>query len=91
MANRTDTDARAIHGANPQLLMEKITRLKIYDSMYWKEKCFALNSETLVDEVSVDIYAFSPPYCVVSPLLLSLKLLARKRLPRVADAVLPVV
>jgi hypothetical protein len=50
MANRTDKEAAAIRGTNPQHLVEKITRSKIYNSMYWKEYCFALNAETIVDK-----------------------------------------
>ena len=42
MANQTDPFAETIHGSNPQNLIEKITRLKIYNSIYWKEECFAL-------------------------------------------------
>ena len=38
-----------IHGMNPQLLIEKILRGRIYESFYWKSKCFALTAETLVD------------------------------------------
>jgi pre-mRNA-splicing factor 38A len=49
MANRTDTSARQIHGMNPQYILETILRNKIYNSMYWKEKCFALTSETIID------------------------------------------
>jgi pre-mRNA-splicing factor 38A len=30
--------------------VEKITRMKIYSSMYWKEHCFALTAESLVDK-----------------------------------------
>ena len=37
-----------------QNLVEKITRMKIYSSMYWKEHCFALTAESLVDK-AVDI------------------------------------
>lgn len=50
MANRTDPLARSIHGTNPQNLVEKILRMKIYNSTYWKERCFGLTAETLVDE-----------------------------------------
>ncbi|KAF8068453.1 PRP38 [Scenedesmus sp. PABB004] len=50
MANRTDKDARSIHGTNPQNLIEKITRNKIYASVYWKKDCFGLSAETLVDK-----------------------------------------
>ena len=37
-------------GTNPQFLIEKITRLKIYNCDYWKEQCFGLTSETIVDK-----------------------------------------
>lgn len=43
MANRTVKDAHSIHGTNPQYLVEKIIRTRIYDSRYWKEECFALS------------------------------------------------
>ena len=42
MANRTVKDANTIKGTNPQYLIEKITRSRIYESRYWKEQCFAL-------------------------------------------------
>ncbi|KAJ3021430.1 U4/U6-U5 snRNP complex subunit prp38 [Thoreauomyces humboldtii] len=50
MANRTDTGAKNIHGQNPQFLVEKIIRTRIYDSLYWKESCFALTAETIIDK-----------------------------------------
>ncbi|GJM99670.1 hypothetical protein PR202_ga16791 [Eleusine coracana subsp. coracana] len=50
MANRTDPLAKSIHGTNPQNLIEKIVRSKIYQSIYWKEQCFGLTAETLVDK-----------------------------------------
>ena len=43
MANRTVKDAHSIKGTNPQYLIEKIIRSRIYDSQYWKEECFALS------------------------------------------------
>jgi pre-mRNA-splicing factor 38A len=43
MANRTTKDAKTIHGTNPQYLIEKIIRTRIYDSRFWKEDCFALS------------------------------------------------
>ena len=49
MANRTDTAAKQIKGMNPQYILEGILRTKIYNCMYWKEKCFALSSETIID------------------------------------------
>ena len=33
-----------------QNLIEQILRAKIYQSRYWKEECFGLNAETLVDQ-----------------------------------------
>lgn len=45
MANRTVKEAKTIHGTNPQYLIEKIIRTRIYESRYWKEECFALNGE----------------------------------------------
>eukprot|EP00013_Stygamoeba_regulata_P013538 CAMPEP_0177676034 /NCGR_PEP_ID=MMETSP0447-20121125/27548_1 /TAXON_ID=0 /ORGANISM="Stygamoeba regulata, Strain BSH-02190019" /LENGTH=407 /DNA_ID=CAMNT_0019184519 /DNA_START=51 /DNA_END=1274 /DNA_ORIENTATION=- len=57
MANRTDVQARNVHGMNPQFLVEEILRMRIWDSLYWKEHCFALNAETLVDKaVELDHY-----------------------------------
>lgn len=50
MANRTDPSAQTVHNTNPQFLIEKIIRMKIYANSYWKEHCFGLNSETLVDK-----------------------------------------
>lgn len=50
MANRTLKDAKSIHGTNPQYLVEKIIRSRIYDSQFWKESCFALTAELMVDK-----------------------------------------
>lgn len=50
MANRTDPLAKSIRGTNPQNLVEKIVRSKIYQNTYWKEQCFGLTAETLVDK-----------------------------------------
>lgn len=43
-------DAKSIRGTNPQYLIEKIIRSRVYDSKYWKEECFALTAELLVDK-----------------------------------------
>lgn len=53
MANRTAKYAVSIHGTNPQYLIEKIVRERIYDSRYWQEDCFLLTS-ALVLERAVD-------------------------------------
>ncbi|NXM47922.1 PR38A factor, partial [Gymnorhina tibicen] len=50
MANRTGKDAHSIHGTNPQYLVEKIIRTRIYESKYWKEECFGLTAELVVDK-----------------------------------------
>ncbi|KAJ1967608.1 hypothetical protein IWQ62_001751 [Dispira parvispora] len=77
MANRTVSDARAIHGTNPQFLIEKITRSRIYDSLYWKKECFALTMETLLDK-AVDLPCIGGTYGNQKPtefLCLALKML----------------
>ncbi|SCM21322.1 pre-mRNA-splicing factor 38A, putative [Plasmodium chabaudi adami] len=50
MANRTDINVIKTFGSNPQYLISNIIRNKIYDSPYWKEKCFALTSESIIDQ-----------------------------------------
>eukprot|EP00658_Telonema_sp_P-2_P076695 TRINITY_DN6763_c0_g1_i1.p1 TRINITY_DN6763_c0_g1~~TRINITY_DN6763_c0_g1_i1.p1 ORF type:complete len:358 (+),score=127.09 TRINITY_DN6763_c0_g1_i1:122-1195(+) len=57
MANRTDPAAATVHGANPQNLIEKILRQRIYGCVYWKEHCFGLTAETLVDKaINLEAY-----------------------------------
>jgi pre-mRNA-splicing factor 38A len=50
MANSTDPFAQQVHGTNPQYLIEKITRNKIYNSRYWKEECFGLTASTILEK-----------------------------------------
>lgn len=50
MANVTDTAARNIHGTDPQNLVEKIIRTRAYETMYWKQHCFALTAVSLLDK-----------------------------------------
>jgi len=50
MANTTVKGATAIHGQNPQFLVETVIRNRIYESGYWKEHCFALTAESLIDK-----------------------------------------
>ena len=47
--NSTDPNAVQVHGTNPQYLIEKITRTKIYNCTYWKESCFGLNASSVID------------------------------------------
>ncbi|KAG7383135.1 Pre-mRNA-splicing factor 38A [Phytophthora pseudosyringae] len=55
--NATDPGAQSVHGVNPQTLVEKIMRNRIYASTYWKEQCFGLTAETLVDK-AVELQEF---------------------------------
>lgn len=50
MANQTQPHVLKVHGTDPQFLVDKLTRQKIYDSRYWKEECFALTAATLLDK-----------------------------------------
>uniref|UniRef100_A0A2I3GA77 Pre-mRNA-splicing factor 38B n=1 Tax=Nomascus leucogenys TaxID=61853 RepID=A0A2I3GA77_NOMLE len=50
MANRTLKDAHSVRGTNPQYLVEKIIQTLIYESKYWKEECFGLMAELVVDK-----------------------------------------
>ncbi|CAD6568509.1 MAG: U4/U6-U5 snRNP complex subunit prp38 [Tremellales sp. Tagirdzhanova-0007] len=50
MANSTLRGALSVHGGNPQFLIEKVIRARIYDSLYWKEQCFALTAESIIDK-----------------------------------------
>ncbi|QRW00602.1 pyruvate dehydrogenase E1 component beta subunit [Ceratobasidium sp. AG-Ba] len=50
MANSTVKGALHIHGQNPQFLVEKVIRTRIWESEYWKEQCFALTAESLIDK-----------------------------------------
>ncbi|CAJ0752846.1 19581_t:CDS:2 [Entrophospora sp. SA101] len=72
MANRTVPDAIAIHGTNPQYLIEKIIRTRIYESLYWKEYCFGLTDR------AIDLQSIGGQYGNQKPtefLCLTLKLL----------------
>lgn len=45
MDNKTVRDAIAVHGTDPQFLIEKILRTRIYECSYWKEQCFGLTGK----------------------------------------------
>lgn len=78
MANATDSGAHRVHGTDPQYLIEKIIRQRIYDSPYWKEKCFGLDAATLVDQAVQLTYCggMYSEHIVPTPFLcLTLKLL----------------
>ncbi len=48
-ANATDAQAAAAHGVDPQSMVPKILRTKIYAHDYWRNALFGLNAESLVD------------------------------------------
>jgi PRP38 family len=43
-----------------QNLVEKIVRSKIYDCQYWKEHCFGLTAESLIDKARPRLRARLP-------------------------------
>lgn len=49
MANRTDATAIFVHGTDPQNLISKALRDRVYVSRFWKEQCFGLNEALVVD------------------------------------------
>ncbi|GAA98551.1 hypothetical protein E5Q_05238 [Mixia osmundae IAM 14324] len=49
MSNTTARNAVSIHGTNPQFLIETTIRYRIWDSNFWKEHCFALTAESIID------------------------------------------
>ena len=59
MANRTLKEAVSVKGTNPQYLIEKIIRTRIYDSKYWKEECFALTGNLTDEELYTTYLKFS--------------------------------
>ncbi|KAI0688762.1 PRP38 family-domain-containing protein [Cytidiella melzeri] len=77
MANTTVRGALAIHGQNPQYLVETVIRNRIYEAPFWKEHCFALTAETLIDK-AIEVKAIGGVYANQKPtdfICLLLKLL----------------
>ncbi|EER08078.1 hypothetical protein Pmar_PMAR010741, partial [Perkinsus marinus ATCC 50983] len=52
MANLTDKGVAGAHGGNPQFLISQIVRDRVYSLRYWKEECFGLNAETILDKAA---------------------------------------
>ena len=44
-----DEFSRPVHGTLPQNLIEKIVRMRVYESQFWREYCFGLTAELLID------------------------------------------
>ncbi|TNY21394.1 PRP38 family-domain-containing protein [Rhodotorula diobovata] len=77
MANTTRAGALSIHGTNPQYLVPTVIRQRVYDTLYWKEHCFALTSATVIDR-AVELNAIGGTYANTRPtefICLVLKLL----------------
>ncbi|WFD29061.1 hypothetical protein MSPP1_000066 [Malassezia sp. CBS 17886] len=66
MANTTAHGAQTIHGTNPQFLIERVIRARIYDTVYWKDDCFALTAESFVDK-AVDLTYVGGTYGMLRP------------------------
>lgn len=47
--NKYEPMVKSIHGMNPIHLLSSILLNKIHNSLYWKDKCFKLTAETLID------------------------------------------
>lgn len=52
MANTTDRDAARVHSTDPQFLVEKLSRERIYASRYWREHCFGVSVSDVVSLVT---------------------------------------
>jgi pre-mRNA-splicing factor 38A len=57
MSRVVQEDGALAHGTSPHYLIEKIVRLKIYETSYWKEQCFGLNLSTLAERAARLRYA----------------------------------
>ncbi|KAG0074829.1 hypothetical protein BGZ90_010422 [Linnemannia elongata] len=77
MDNKTVRDAIQVHGTNPQFLIEKILRTRIYESTYWKESCFGLTESSIIEK-AYELTSIGGQYGVQKPtefICLVLKLL----------------
>jgi pre-mRNA-splicing factor 38A len=66
-----------VRGQHPTHAIEKIIRERIFDSLYWKEKCFALNAASVLD-LAADLTHIGGTFSNQKPtefLCLTLKLL----------------
>ncbi|GAA5935634.1 PRP38 family protein [Sporobolomyces koalae] len=77
MANTTRAGALSIHGTNPQYLVPTVIRQRVYDTLYWKEHCFALDAASIIDK-AVELNTVGGTYANTRPtefMCLVLKLL----------------
>ena len=52
MSTNSLPGTKSVHGTDPQFLIEKIIRERIYECMYWKEECHDLNVESLLEKAA---------------------------------------
>jgi pre-mRNA-splicing factor 38A len=52
MSRVVQEESALAHGTSPHYLIEKIVRLKIYDTPYWKEQCFGLTAASLAERAA---------------------------------------
>ncbi|RSH77349.1 uncharacterized protein EHS24_003309 [Apiotrichum porosum] len=57
----TARGTNTVHGQDPQNLIEKVIRARIYESTYWKEHCFALTAESIIDK-AIALHAIGGVY-----------------------------
>eukprot|EP00547_Thalassionema_nitzschioides_P015605 CAMPEP_0194256750 /NCGR_PEP_ID=MMETSP0158-20130606/37462_1 /TAXON_ID=33649 /ORGANISM="Thalassionema nitzschioides, Strain L26-B" /LENGTH=316 /DNA_ID=CAMNT_0038995565 /DNA_START=27 /DNA_END=974 /DNA_ORIENTATION=- len=62
MANVTDPLAAAVHGTDPQNMLEYIVRQKIYDSRFWKEECFGLSAADVLEKAATTLKCIGGSY-----------------------------
>ncbi|KAA8494116.1 Pre-mRNA-splicing factor 38A [Porphyridium purpureum] len=58
----TSTQAIRAHGLDPQKLVDKITRSKVYASEFWLSRCFALDVAGVVEVAAKDVHAIGALY-----------------------------
>lgn len=78
MANGSIKDVHSLHGTNPQCLVEKIIQMQIHESKYWKEECFQLIAELVVDKAMEFSFVSGVYSSIIKPtpfLCLTLKML----------------
>ena len=62
MANITDPLITGLQGSDPQNLMEYIIRQKIYDCRFWKEECFGLSVEDVLEKSAKSLTCIGGTY-----------------------------
>ncbi|KAL7753843.1 hypothetical protein RI367_000775 [Sorochytrium milnesiophthora] len=53
MSDKGESMAMAVNAVSAPSLIEAILRARIFESLYWKEQCFGLTAETLVEKAAM--------------------------------------